>query len=104
LDFEAIGLNVVQPEQLILARKYTVGALADHFYVCVVASGQREPAGQLQPKSGGPEGTQILTQLSELRKGQAPSPCPKVQQRGQRQENMTVKEPRRAPRHLTLVE
>src|ERR1700752_212804 len=43
LDFDAVGVDIVQAEQVVFDRKDTTGAVADHCWVCVVASGQREP-------------------------------------------------------------
>jgi hypothetical protein len=42
-EIEEVSVNIIQTEQFVLERKDTVGAVANDFYVCIIAAGQRDP-------------------------------------------------------------
>jgi hypothetical protein len=42
LDCYAVSVDIVQAEQLVVDRKDTIGTVANHFRVGVIATGQRE--------------------------------------------------------------
>jgi hypothetical protein len=42
LDRDAVGVNIVQAENVVIDGKHAFGAVADHLRISVVAPGERE--------------------------------------------------------------
>jgi hypothetical protein len=53
LDCYAVGMDIVQPEQVVVDRKDAAGAVANYFRVNIVVSGKREANGR-QNRSASP--------------------------------------------------
>jgi hypothetical protein len=45
LDFDAVGVNVIQAEQLVLDRKDTIADVPNYFWLYVIGSGDGKPHG-----------------------------------------------------------